>query len=101
MSKVSKTKKVISESSESEELEYFEIPVLKPRKPVLPNEYLGVPFPEKDQAKKLGAKWDNTIRKWYIPEDFKGDDKCFDRWRVKDPIYYTKATKSYKDGFLK
>lgn len=27
--------------------------------------YLNVPFAEKDLAKKLGAKWDGSLKKWY------------------------------------
>ena len=30
--------------------------------------YLDVPFHEKNDAKKLGAKWDQDARKWYAPE---------------------------------
>ena len=30
--------------------------------------YLKVPFPQKDAAKSLGAKWDATIGSWYVPE---------------------------------
>ena len=97
MSKVSKSKK---ESSESEEYEYFEETVFEPLKS-RGHEYMAVPFAEKDQAKKLGAKWDKLIKMWYIPDDFEGDVACFAKWRVKNPIYYTKATKSWKDDFLK
>lgn len=28
--------------------------------------YLNVPFPEKDRAKGLGARWDPAARKWYV-----------------------------------
>lgn len=28
--------------------------------------YLNVPFPEKDRAKGLGARWDPAVRKWYV-----------------------------------
>ncbi|MFO1418096.1 MAG: exodeoxyribonuclease VII large subunit [Methylotetracoccus sp.] len=28
--------------------------------------YLNVPFPAKDQAKSLGARWDPVARKWYV-----------------------------------
>lgn len=33
----------------------------------MPNTYLSVPFPQKDQAKELGAKWDTAQRQWYVP----------------------------------
>jgi hypothetical protein len=29
--------------------------------------FLKVPFAEKDQAKALGARWDATQKKWYVP----------------------------------
>ena len=29
--------------------------------------YLNVPYGEKETAKKLGARWDGRIKKWYIP----------------------------------
>jgi exodeoxyribonuclease VII large subunit len=28
--------------------------------------YLEVPYPEKDRAKNLGARWDPIRRKWYV-----------------------------------
>jgi len=30
--------------------------------------FLDVPYHEKDEAKRLGAKWDPGERKWYVPE---------------------------------
>ncbi|WP_256581267.1 MULTISPECIES: DUF5710 domain-containing protein [unclassified Pseudomonas] len=29
---------------------------------------LKVPFAEKEEAKSLGAKWDPSLKTWYIPE---------------------------------
>ena len=29
--------------------------------------YLNVPYPERHQAKALGAKWDGTAKRWYAP----------------------------------
>lgn len=29
--------------------------------------FLDVPYHEKDEAKRLGARWDPEVRKWYIP----------------------------------
>jgi hypothetical protein len=40
--------------------------------------YLDVPFPDKDQAKALGARWDRDARSWYVPKDF--DVEPFVRW---------------------
>jgi hypothetical protein len=29
--------------------------------------YLSVPFSEKEEAKRLGARWDGGARLWYAP----------------------------------
>jgi len=39
---------------------------------------LKVPFAEKDEAKKLGAKWDIARKIWYV--DSKVDMAPFSRW---------------------
>jgi|ETNmetMinimDraft_14_1059893.scaffolds.fasta_scaffold18694_1 hypothetical protein len=31
------------------------------------NIYLTVTYEEKEEAKKLGARWDGSRKKWYIP----------------------------------
>lgn len=40
--------------------------------------YLDVPFPEKDTAKSLGARWDQQVKKWYVPEGVSLDQ--FQQW---------------------
>lgn len=40
--------------------------------------YLTVPFAEKNEAKALGAKWDATARKWYVPHGV--DVNLFTPW---------------------
>lgn len=40
--------------------------------------FLDVPFAEKDSAKGKGAKWDGTMRKWYVPHG--ADINAFNRW---------------------
>lgn len=40
---------------------------------------LKVPFAEKDEAKKLGARWDPARKLWYI--DSKLDAGLFARWQ--------------------
>ena len=35
--------------------------------------YLNVPYEEKEEAKKLGAKWDVSKKKWYVPKDLMND----------------------------
>ena len=32
--------------------------------------YLNCPYSEKDEAKALGAWWDTTKKKWYVPEEW-------------------------------
>lgn len=39
---------------------------------------LKVAFSEKDQAKALGAKWDSSLKTWYIEADM--DMLKFRRW---------------------
>lgn len=29
--------------------------------------YIYVPYKDKEQVKKLGAKWDNESKKWFVP----------------------------------
>lgn len=40
--------------------------------------YLAVPYPQKDQAKALGARWDGVVKSWYVPEGI--DPQLFLRW---------------------
>lgn len=40
--------------------------------------YLDVPFAVKDEAKRLGAKWDGALRKWYVPHGV--DIHLFSNW---------------------
>ena len=44
----------------------------------MPRTYLRVPFPQKDAAKSLGAKWDSTVSSWYVPEGV--DTTVFAEW---------------------
>ncbi len=45
--------------------------------------YLNCPFDEKDMCKSLGGRWDNDLRKWYVPADLDTDD--FRRWWPSEP----------------
>jgi hypothetical protein len=40
--------------------------------------YLDVPFAEKDEVKKLGARWDPEKKLWFVPE--RRDPAPFQRW---------------------
>ncbi|MDD5273316.1 MAG: DUF5710 domain-containing protein [Methylovulum sp.] len=42
--------------------------------------YLNVPFAQKDAAKALGARWDATQKKWYVPPD--KDVALFAQWQT-------------------
>lgn len=46
---------------------------------------LDVPYSEKDEAKKLGARWNPELKKWYV-EDKKNYAK-FHRWFLKNGTY--------------
>lgn len=41
--------------------------------------YLDIPYEEKDEAKKLGAKWNPKVKKWFIDMPRKNYIK-FDKW---------------------
>ena len=45
--------------------------------------YLEVPFAQKDQAKALGARWDGSARKWYIPDHLEEQAEQFRLWLPK------------------
>jgi len=42
--------------------------------------YLNVPYNEKDEAKKLGAKWESAKKSWYILENNKNKELIMGRW---------------------
>ncbi len=44
----------------------------------MPRIYLNVPFAEKDEAKRLGARWDAERKLWYTPDGV--DNSPFARW---------------------
>ncbi len=43
-------------------------------------QFLEVPFSEKDEAKALGARWNPSARKWYVPDALCEDLTPFARW---------------------
>lgn len=43
--------------------------------------HLDVPYAEKDQAKRLGARWDPGVKRWYIDADH--DRELFKAWLPK------------------
>jgi ribonuclease HI len=42
--------------------------------------YLNVPYNEKEEAKKLGAKWESSKKSWYILENNKCKELMMGRW---------------------
>ena len=42
--------------------------------------YLNVPYNEKDEAKKLGAKWESAKKSWYILDNNKSKQLIMGRW---------------------
>jgi hypothetical protein len=44
----------------------------------MPRVDLQVPFPEKEQAKRLGARWDGKQKTWYVPAGV--DSGLFKQW---------------------
>lgn len=42
--------------------------------------YLNVPYNEKDEAKKLGAKWESAKKSWYILDNNKNKELMMGRW---------------------
>jgi hypothetical protein len=68
-----------------------EFSVTTPRSEPLFSIYLNVPFAEKEEAKRLGARWDETKRQWYVPSILCGNDASisdFRRWfpSVRPPV---------------
>jgi len=48
------------------------------------NTYLKVSFKEKEEAKSLGARWDGTIKQWYVPRGL--DLSRFNKWLQEETI---------------
>ena len=67
-------------------------------------QYLNVPFTEKNEAKKLGARWDKDNKSWYISD--KLDIKDFAKWNKPAEIKESKLSpvdefsKTLKDNGL-
>lgn len=45
--------------------------------------YLDVPYPEKDAAKALGARWDQSAKRWYDPQP---PTAGLDLWAARPPV---------------
>jgi len=62
--------------------------------------FLNVPFRQKDEAKSLGARWDAVSKRWYIPEDFTGDQSVFSKWMASSETIGTMSDSTQKPAGL-
>lgn len=58
-------------NAEADRLANEAIGVNSLNKKVIKKHYLNVPFSQKDVAKKLGARWDKNVKKWYFLDNIK------------------------------
>lgn len=63
----------------------------------MPRLDLRVPYEDKDEAKRLGARWDSRARVWFVPDEL--DAERFARWlpaddapNVRGPSYWIAAS---------
>ena len=63
----------------------------------MPRIDLKVPFQQKDEAKRLGARWDAELKRWYVPDGV--DRAAFDKWipklqppNIRAPFWYVAAS---------
>ena len=54
--------------------------------------YLNVSYAEKDEAKKLGAKWDPAKKKWYMPMSM--NIELFSKWKIESSASVSNVKKS-------
>jgi hypothetical protein len=50
--------------------------------------YFYIPFKDKDEAKKLGCRWDPNNKKWYCIDSDKNKSnisKCIQLWNTPEP----------------
>ncbi len=57
--------------------------------------YLDCPYSEKDEAKKLGARFDGIVKKWFIPPGL--EIEKFARWSPKQPNLFDAETPLSKE----
>ncbi|PRD43072.1 conjugal transfer protein TraC [Phyllobacterium phragmitis] len=54
---------------------------------------LNVPYPQKDEVKKLGARWNPSKRVWYVPDGV--DPAPFARWLPAESDFNLRAAEAY------
>jgi hypothetical protein len=57
--------------------------------------YLFVPYEEKDEAKRLGARWDAEQKKWYVPDGLNVEP--FSRWLDREVHTSADPTAEHRD----
>lgn len=58
--------------------------------------YINVPFKEKEEAKRAGAKWDKSRTSWYVPAGV--DKKPFDQWMGMPVLPTNDVAKQFADA---
>lgn len=84
-------------AQEATETMAVKTPTDEPRQEQSDRRYITVPYGEKDEAKKLGAKWDKPAKSWYIPEGV--DAAPFEKWGGKTTERTGSPTTDPIDGF--
>ncbi len=49
--------------------------------------YINCPYGDKDEAKEVGARWDASEKKWYIPQTLLNQIERFNKWKPKGRVY--------------
>lgn len=64
---------------------------------ILPTKiYLAVPFSEKEDAKKLGARFDGYIKKWFVLSNHFKLDELQEKWKINtEPVILTGEDRTY------
>ena len=60
--------------------------------------YINVPYPEKDEAKSLGAKWDKQEKSWFVEPG--ADQTLFKKWlgpSLETQLDMNKVTVQFQD----
>ncbi len=58
--------------------------------PIVIRLYLDIPKAEKEEAKVLGAKWDNNEKSWFTMSDNPNNNKLMEKWKVNEEVKNTK-----------
>ena len=59
------------------------------------NVYLKVDFTEKDQVRLLGGRWDNVVKKWYVPSGLNLNN--FSKWLIGETAQVIEPINGYQE----